>query len=633
MNSLVRRTHQLHQLWRTYCSAPVSASRNAGRPSYEEFIGQHQGQAQRSIVVQVSSEKSYAELYNYCSRFGSILGAHHYCVRQDEPLHYVLLEYATAGEAAAAIDAGVTNGELSGVPVRSPFLWFRAATAAGGRRGPKLTSAPAPAALLSIDGNRPAEQDQLLSVLRGANNIEEQVQLLHQHSRLNELGVRLRFLAALQVQQAIAGMFPAAQALPFGSSVNGFGKMGCDLDLILRFDNDTGGDRSAAKLEPSRLVYHTKENLSNGRSQTQRHMECFGDMLHLFLPGVCHVRRILQARVPIIKYHHEHLDLEIDLSMSNLTGYYMSELLYMFGELDVRVRPLTFSIRRWAQSCGLTNPSPGRWISNFSLTCLVMFFLQQLRQPILPTIAALTKAAEPSDMRITEDGINCTFARDLERLAFRSRNQSSLSELLLQFFEFYSQFDFHNRAISLNEGRALSKPDHSAMYIVNPLEQLLNVSKNVSLEECERLRIEVRNAAWVLESEVESASLSPEAGEGHNNNINERLEMSWGVLNLFKQPEKAVIRPNMFFKPRMVEVSDLFEQKESSSANATASAPTASTSPSSNESTITYKSASVRHQVQTIKAATRSELKQLRGSANGSSGAPANSPKNRRSSR
>jgi len=296
---------------------------------------------------------------------------------------------------------------------------------------------------------------------------------------------------------------------------------------------------------------------------------------------------------------------------SSSTGFYMSELLYMFGEMDPRVRPLTFSIRRWAQTCGLTNPSPGRWISNFSLTCLVMFFLQQLRQPILPTIGALAKAAEAGDARVTEDGINCSFARDVERLGFRSRNQSSLSELLLQFFEFYSQFDFHNRAISLNEGRPLSKPDHSAIYIVNPLEQLLNVSKNVSLEECERLRIEVRNAAWVLESEVENAS--PPESEGQ-----ERQELSWGLLNLFKHPEKAVIRPNMFFKPRMVEVSDLFEQKETTTGS---NAPT---------TTVTYKSSSVRQQVQSIKAATRSELKQLRGSA---SSAPTNSPKNRRSSR
>jgi len=68
-------------------------------------------------------------------------------------------------------------------------------------------------------------------------------------------------------------------------------------------------------------------------------------------------------------------------------------------------------------------------------------------------------------------------------------------------------------------------------------------------------------------------------------------------------------------KPRMVEVSDLFEQKETTTGS---NAPT---------TTVTYKSSSVRQQVQSIKAATRSELKQLRGSA------PANSPKNRRSSR
>eukprot|EP00099_Drosophila_melanogaster_P006513 NP_001259129.1 mitochondrial poly(A) polymerase, isoform C [Drosophila melanogaster] len=612
MNSLVRRSAQQLSLWRTYCikhnaSEAASPGRNAGRPNYEEFIGRHQRQAQCSIVVQVSSEKSYEELYNYCSSFGSIMGAHHYCVRQDETLHYILLEYATSDEAAAAIGAGVTNGELSGVPVRSPFLWFRAA--GGGRRSPKLVANTAPA-LLSLDGTRQVDQRHLLGLLRGAADIEEQVQQLYEHTRLNELGIRMRFLAALQVQQAIAGMFPAAQAQPFGSSVNGFGRMGCDLDLILRFDSDMGAKIPLEAAVPSRLVYHTKENLSNGRSQTQRHMECFGDMLHLFLPGVCHVRRILQARVPIIKYHHEHLDLEVDLSMSNLTGFYMSELLYMFGEMDPRVRPLTFTIRRWAQTCGLTNPSPGRWISNFSLTCLVMFFLQQLRQPILPTIGALAKAAEPGDSRVTEDGINCTFTRNVDRLGFRSRNQSSLSELLLQFFEFYSQFDFHNRAISLNEGKPLSKPDHSAMYIVNPLEQLLNVSKNVSLEECERLRIEVRNAAWVLESEVENASV-PE-GDGQ--------ELSCGLLNLFKHPEKAVIRPNMFFKPRMVEVSDLFEQKE-------AGATSSSTPPTP---AITYKSASVRQQVQSIKAATRSELKQLRGSG---SSVPTSSPNNRRRSR
>ncbi|XP_030563298.1 poly(A) RNA polymerase, mitochondrial [Drosophila novamexicana] len=602
MNTLMRRALLLMHS-RTYCikQYAVAGTEAAakGKLNYEEFIDSRHQQAQRSIVVQVSSEKSYPELYNYCSRFGHIVTVQHYCVQHEDVLHYMLLEYASAGEATAAISSSAYNAELSGsssgsgcgVPVRSPFLWFRAATAGAGRRGQaKLASNHKALPLSTIDGTRPPTHDYLQELLRGADSIEQQLQLLYDQTRLNDLGVRMRFLAALQVQESISGMFPDALAQPFGSSVNGFGKMGCDLDLILRFDGKTTANGLDSQREASRLIYHTKENLSNGRSQTQRQMECIGDVLHLFLPGVCHVRRILQARVPIIKYHHEHLDLEVDLSMSNLTGFYMSELLYMFGELDPRVRPLTFSVRRWAQSCGLTNPSPGRWITNFSLTCLVMFFMQQLRQPILPAIGALAKAASATDIRVTEDGINCTFARDMERVGFQSRNTSSLSELLLQFFEFYSQFDFHNRAISLNEGRALAKPDHSAMYIVNPLEQLLNVSKNVSLEECERLRIEVRNAAWMLESEVENTTLTE----------SERHEQSWGLLNLFKNPEKSVIRPNMFFKPRMVEVSDLFDKSQTA----------AMTPPAVN-----YKNVTVRQQVQSIKAAARNELKQMRESS------------------
>lgn len=280
----------------------------------------------------------------------------------------------------------------------------------------------------------------------------------------------------------------------------------------------------------------------------------------------------------------------------------MSELLYMFGEFDERVRPLTFCIRRWASACGLTNPSPGRWISNFSLTCLVIFFLQQHKQPVLPSINTLIKSAKQEDIRITEDGINCTFARDFQALGFRSINTSKTSELLLQFFEFYSQFDFQNKAISLNEGRAIAKPDHSALYIVNPLEQLLNVSKNVSLEECERLRIEVRNAAWVLESEVEN----------QYQNEQDKTQEPWGLLSLFKTPEKTIIRPNMFFKPRILEVSDLFDKSETQETPATNSVTSTSMGLKNNQ---------VKQQIDNIKSTARQDMKQMRlnaANANGS---------------
>ncbi|XP_037934378.1 poly(A) RNA polymerase, mitochondrial isoform X2 [Teleopsis dalmanni] len=276
----------------------------------------------------------------------------------------------------------------------------------------------------------------------------------------------------------------------------------------------------------------------------------------------------------------------------------MSELLYMFGELDERVRPLMFCVRRWANSCGLTNPSPGRWITNFSLTCLVIFFLQNLEQPILPTINSLFRSASQEDVHITEDGINCSFTRDFKRTGFHCKNKSQINELLLQFFEFYSQFDFHNRALSLNEGRDLPKPDHSALYIINPLEQILNVSKNVSLEECERLRIEIRNGAWLLESEIEYSTIPK----------SDKYSTSWGILNLFKSHENTITRPNFFLKPRMMEIKDLFDRTGTDN-------PT----PVNGNSSTKFKNLIVKKQVQNIKSQARTEIKQMHLNATTSS--------------
>lgn len=73
----------------------------------------------------------------------------------------------------------------------------------------------------------------------------------------------------------------------------------------------------------------------------------------------------------------------------------MSDFLYLMGSLDDRVRPLIFTIRKWAFAVGLTNSSPGRWITNFSLTLLVLAFLQKPLHsaPILPSLNRLVTLA------------------------------------------------------------------------------------------------------------------------------------------------------------------------------------------------------------------------------------------------
>ncbi|XP_043267459.1 speckle targeted PIP5K1A-regulated poly(A) polymerase-like [Venturia canescens] len=70
----------------------------------------------------------------------------------------------------------------------------------------------------------------------------------------------------------------------------------------------------------------------------------------------------------------------IELQMK--VAVHMAELLCCYGEIDYRVRPLIFTIRHWAQHVGITNPALGRWITNISITFLVLFYLQLKR--ILP---------------------------------------------------------------------------------------------------------------------------------------------------------------------------------------------------------------------------------------------------------
>ncbi|XP_065082292.1 poly(A) RNA polymerase, mitochondrial [Ochlerotatus camptorhynchus] len=560
-----------------------SASGNAH--TFESMMANRRAEARRSILVQVSSERSFPELAKYCSQFGTISSSHHYRVGasagfgDDEgDYHYIVVEFSESEAADAAIRSAVFNEEKPGVRARSIFLWFRA-----GPR-PKLAvkdtkgKEDSKDKLSSVEGSRIVDDDELKELLMSAENVEDQVEILHGATCLNDIGKRLRFLAVRQMESSLQGMFPQAVAYPFGSSVNGYGKMGCDLDLILDLDSEAG-----AKQDPeSRLVFHTKATNPNERSQIQRQLESIGDVLQLFLPGVNCVRRILKARVPIIKYHHEHLDLEIDLTMNNMTGVYMSELLYLFGQIDQRVQPLTFCVRKWAQAVGLTNHTPGYWISNFSLTMLVMYFLQQLKEPILPPINKLTQKATQSDLRVTENQVTCSFLRDISKLDFKSTNTSSLDELLLQFFDFYSHFDFNQRAISLNVGSSILKPDHSPMYIINPLETVLNVSKNVNLEETELFRIQVRNALWLLDTHDKSTVTGGS---------------EWGLVSLFGNKIKERITPQMFFTKRLVNVKDIFDDV-------------------ANEN-VEYKNKAVRNQVSNIQKVTREEINKLTGTGSG----------------
>ena len=104
------------------------------------------------------------------------------------------------------------------------------------------------------------------------------------------------------------------------------------------------------------------------------------------------MEQIYHAKVPIVKFRQDFLDLECDLSEFSSSGVEMSSLLYLWGNLDERVRPLVFVIRKWAKENDLVKSArPTSFFTNFPLTLMVIFFLQT--KTILPPFNKLRDLA------------------------------------------------------------------------------------------------------------------------------------------------------------------------------------------------------------------------------------------------
>lgn len=81
--------------------------------------------------------------------------------------------------------------------------------------------------------------DRILPALTSLQ-VDNQIGALTETYQLTEENSRLRFLVCSLLKDVAAAYFPECTIRPFGSSVNGFGKLGCDLDMFLDLDSISG---------------------------------------------------------------------------------------------------------------------------------------------------------------------------------------------------------------------------------------------------------------------------------------------------------------------------------------------------------------------------------------------------------
>ncbi|XP_014249185.1 poly(A) RNA polymerase gld-2 homolog A-like isoform X2 [Cimex lectularius] len=215
--------------------------------------------------------------------------------------------------------------------------------------------------------------------------------------------------------------------------------------------------------------------------------------------------KLIQAKVPLLKFRDCKQGLQVDLNCNNSVGIRNTHLLYCYGRMDWRVKPLIVIVKLWAQWHNI-NDAKNMTISSYSLALMVIHFLQCGVSPkVLPCLHSIYKEKFNSTCDISTIDIH----EELE--PYFSNNKQPLGELLLQFFQYYASFDFMQYAISVrcasivpieecrNVRSVKNDPHHWKYLCIEEPFDLTNTAKSVyNPEKFEQIRHLITTTAHTL---------------------------------------------------------------------------------------------------------------------------------------
>ena len=91
-------------------------------------------------------------------------------------------------------------------------------------------------------------------------------------------------MTCYQIKEIFSGMFPLLQVYPFGSSVNGCGRGGSDLDVVVSL---VGRDGSSSSRSP--LVFQAKPSIMPSKTQIVQYLGIYSEVLKHLATGCTEV--------------------------------------------------------------------------------------------------------------------------------------------------------------------------------------------------------------------------------------------------------------------------------------------------------------------------------------------------------
>ncbi|KAK1382216.1 TUTase domain-containing protein [Heracleum sosnowskyi] len=225
------------------------------------------------------------------------------------------------------------------------------------------------------------------------------------------------------------------------------------------------------------------------------------------------LRFISNAKVPFLRLEHNLQRISCDISINNLNGQMKAKLLFWITEIDERFRDMVLLVKEWAEAHDINESNSGS-LNSYCLTLLVIFHFQTCVPAILPPLKKLYPgdlAHDLSGVRTdAENQIEETCAVNINRfLRSRGRNESSLSALLISFFEKFSNIDVRASEQGINpysgkweniESNMAWLPRTFALYVEDPFEQPANTARTVTSSHLTKMARAFRATRYKLQS-------------------------------------------------------------------------------------------------------------------------------------
>ncbi|KAI8327432.1 hypothetical protein BD560DRAFT_418079 [Blakeslea trispora] len=299
----------------------------------------------------------------------------------------------------------------------------------------------------------------------------------------------------------------------FGSSLSGLGGDDAKVDLCIVIPYNSDHTRYEIKL--LRLLPNSMFN-----------MYCVANYLTAL--GMINVKPINTATVPICTFVDPITTLKCNVNTNDVLGIHTTKLIMQYMKLDVRIRPLLFTIRYLCKKKSIASARNGT-MSSYAYHLLALYYLIHVQDPpVLPNLQQLTGAECKSkrcsykrskqmvdgcdvryhdcviiDNKETED-FAITFDLDEQSTLWSSTSTKEVGELLIEFLEYFSNQEnlFKTMSISTPVDKIEMQKYWEKHLIVlqDPFSKTRNVCSNVTKMGGDLIRKEFKKASEMLKN-------------------------------------------------------------------------------------------------------------------------------------